>query len=97
MGLNFSLVAPTAYALPENAGDGGGAGGGSLGHWANYGTIMEYTTCVDVEIIFVYTEPITIVTTSFKPVYYLSEHCDNGGSSCTIGTVRKTYQGGGCV
>jgi hypothetical protein len=90
-GINTNPIV-AKQAVP-GGGDGGGGGGNT--HFANYGT---YTTTVYCQRVTVGVTGIIEITYYFATVYWLKEVCVSGGSfqECTYGTVRTTYQGGGC-
>lgn len=86
------------FALPENdEGGGTGGGGGSTQQptrFFNYGTWTETKYCQKTTVGFFGIE----IEYYWASVYWLMEYCLYGGNSveCIYGTVRKTYQGGGC-
>ncbi|MGC8654845.1 MAG: hypothetical protein ACP5US_12740 [Candidatus Kryptoniota bacterium] len=91
------LVYDANAKQPAYNGGGGGGGGISLGHWENYGTVVQSVVCVTRSYIINSDGTISVqVTYEQKAVYYLLENCDPGGNQCTLGTQRTTYQGGGC-
>lgn len=98
--LTLLNVQTNARQPVDGGGGGGGGGGSSLGYWANYGTVTQWVPCVTVtwtiEIIAGVPTWVSTTTIVLKPVFYQKEICDPGGSECTLGTIRLTYQGGGC-
>jgi hypothetical protein len=90
------ISSPDCFGLQSEPGDGGG-GGSAYGHWENYGTVTQSVTCVTTVTTINADGSISVSTIiQLKNVYYLLDKCDKGGSECTLGTQRKTYQGGGC-
>jgi len=83
---------------PLPPGDGAGGGSSSLGHLENYDSVTKTKWCTEItyEYDFIQDRFVYKVVVRQVDVYYLKEQCDPGGTSCKVGTVRLTYQSGGC-
>jgi len=97
---NFSLnhfnFVSDIIAKQAQAGDGNGGGGGTEHtRFVNYGSQMERLWCQKTT---VSNTGITTITFYVGYVWYKVEKCETGGTmhECALGTVRKTYEGGGC-